>query len=81
MNVSQLLNPYPSRFHHLTIHHVYQSAYIVNHSKSYTVAALASWTEFWLEYYWFGGSKLRTYVSILGVLMVLMGQVRYVNQM
>lgn len=51
------------------------TAYIVNHSKSYTIAALASWTEFWVEYYFFGGSKLRVYVSVVGVLLVLLGQV------
>lgn len=78
MNVSPLFRQHPSRLHRLTVYFVNMAAYIVNHSKSYTVAALASWTEFWLEYYWFGGSKLRTYVSIVGVLMVLVGQVQYI---
>ena len=52
-------------------------AYIVNHSKSYTIAALASWTEFWVEYAVFGGWKVRWWwVSALGVCLVLLGQVR-----
>ena len=52
------------------------TAYIVNHSKSYTIAALLSWTEFWLEYLLLGPWKLRLwYVSALGFALVLMGQV------
>ena len=54
----------------------YFAAYIINHSTAYTVAALASWIEFWLEYYFFGGLKLQ-YISIaLGLVLVISGQVK-----
>ena len=46
----------------------------MNHSKSYTVAALASWTEFWIEYWLFGQWKLRAWATVLGVVLVLGGQ-------
>ena len=57
---------------------IYFAAYIINHSTAYTVAALASWIEFWLEYYFFGGGKLQ-YISIaLGLVLVISGQVKQV---
>ena len=57
---------------------IYFAAYIINHSTAYTVAALASWIEFWLEYYFFGGVKLQ-YISItLGLVLVISGQVKQV---
>jgi len=33
-------------------------AFIINHSKEYTVAAIASWIEFWVERFTFPGLKL-----------------------
>lgn len=61
---------------------LYQSAslsynsFIVNHSQAYTVAALASWLEFWIEAVLFGGSrwKFNFYTLFFGVLMVIGGQ-------
>lgn len=52
------------------------AAYIVNHSKAYTIAAAASWVEFWIEYAIFGQRKLWWSVSALGLLLVLLGQVK-----
>lgn len=51
------------------------SAFIINHSPSYTIAAIASWIEFWVEYYIFGGHKLQYYVVFTGLLLVISGQV------
>lgn len=51
------------------------TAYIVNHSKAYTLAAIASWVEFWIEYMIWGPRKVWWLVSALGVVLVLLGQV------
>jgi hypothetical protein len=52
-------------------------AWIVNHSKSYTMAAASSWLEFWVEYLLFGRSKFYFRSTIyLGLLFVIMGQVK-----
>lgn len=51
------------------------AAYIVNHSKNYTIAALASWAEYWIGYMIFGRYKIRIFVTVVGVLLVLAGQV------
>ena len=50
-------------------------AYIVNHSQSYTIAAIASWVEFWVEYSLLGRWKVWWLISALGVMLVLLGQV------
>ncbi len=50
-------------------------AYIVNHSQSYTIAALASWTEFWLECAIFGGRKFYPFITTVGILLTAGGQI------
>jgi Isoprenylcysteine carboxyl methyltransferase (ICMT) family len=51
-------------------------SYVVNHSKAYTVAALASWTEFWVEVLIFKGYKWKFNIILLlaGLILVLGGQ-------
>ena len=51
------------------------NSYIVNHSTSYTVAAIASWFEFWLETYLFGSYKRPVFFIVIGVILVLAGQI------
>ena len=51
------------------------NSFVVNHSKSYTIAALASWTEFWLEAHFLPfGAKFRGVFFAAGVLLVATGQ-------
>jgi protein-S-isoprenylcysteine O-methyltransferase len=52
-------------------------SFVVNHSKSYTIAALASWTEFWLEAWFkpFGLPKFRALFFVAGMLLVAAGQI------
>ncbi len=41
----------------------------------YTLAALVSWTEFWIEEYLWGMKKQKVPIIILGCLLVVGGQV------
>ena len=49
-------------------------SFIVKHSNHYTLAALASWAEFWLETAIFGRRKHNTFCMLLGLVLVLGGQ-------
>ena len=49
-------------------------SFIVNHSKSYTFAALASWTEFWVESILFGSLKRRGFLMLIGIALIILGQ-------
>lgn len=49
-------------------------SFLLNHSREYIVAALGSWIEYWIEYYFFPGLKSLHYVSIIGCLMVVFGE-------
>lgn len=49
-------------------------SFLLNHSREYAMAAVASWLEYWIEFYFFPGLKSFHYVSILGALMVLFGE-------
>lgn len=51
------------------------AAFIVNHSDAYTMAAIASWVEFWIEYYIFGKIKLQYTFIAIGLTLILAGQV------
>ena len=50
-------------------------AFIVNHSKAYTIALLASWAEFWLEYILFPSFKLYYVTAGTGLMLMIAGQV------
>eukprot|EP00053_Salpingoeca_punica_P023567 m.10702 g.10702 ORF g.10702 m.10702 type:complete len:345 (-) comp5291_c0_seq2:187-1221(-) len=48
------------------------AAFLLNHSKAYWIAAISSWTEFWLELYFVPGLKV-PWISVIGFLLVTMG--------
>jgi len=50
-------------------------SYIVNHSKNYTLAALASCCEFWLESLFFGHNKRQPFFLVIGLFLILFGQI------
>ena len=50
-------------------------AFLVNHSEAYTMAALSAWIEFWVEWVVFGSMKSLPGVSIVGLGLMLLGQV------
>lgn len=49
-------------------------SFVVNHSNHYTMAALASWVEFWIESYLFGVAKHRAPFMLVGLALVMGGQ-------
>lgn len=49
-------------------------SFLLNHSKEYVAAAVASWVEYWLEYYFFPNLKTLHYISIIGAIMVIFGE-------
>ena len=49
-------------------------SFVVNHSNHYTMAALASWVEFWVETYLLGGTKHNVPVMLAGIALVVGGQ-------
>ena len=49
-------------------------SFLVNHSTAYTIAALASWSEFWIEMWLFPSLKGASWNIYLGGLMVVLGQ-------
>lgn len=50
-------------------------SYLINHSKEYTIALLAGWIEFWIESILFPDLKLSSMSIIIGLILVLGGQV------
>mmetsp|Transcript_20349 Transcript_20349/g.20471 ORF Transcript_20349/g.20471 Transcript_20349/m.20471 type:complete len:277 (-) Transcript_20349:27-857(-) len=53
-------------------------SFLINHSKSYTVAAVCSWIEYWIETYYFDSIKHNLYAVGVGMYLVFIGQlVRY----
>jgi hypothetical protein len=48
---------------------------VINHSLEYTIAALASWVEFWIELVLFPGLKRSKFTLVLGLLLAVAGQV------
>ena len=49
-------------------------SYIVNHSKDYTIAAIASWIEYWIETLLFGKYKRSYFIMLIGFIMLICGQ-------
>ncbi|GMH93001.1 hypothetical protein TrST_g3833 [Triparma strigata] len=49
------------------------TSFLVDHSEAYTVAAVASWTEYWFRTFLFGPTPL-TNLNYLGISLVLLGQ-------
>ncbi|KAL4706080.1 hypothetical protein ACJJTC_001678 [Scirpophaga incertulas] len=49
-------------------------SFILNHSVQYGVAAVASWTEFALEYYFFPDMKTFYWISYIGAFMCVSGE-------
>ena len=49
-------------------------SYIVNHSASYTLAAILSWIEYWVELHFLGPTKHQWILIIAGLALVLGGQ-------
>ncbi len=52
---------------------VSSDSFLVNHSKAYTVAAMIASTEFWLRF-WFGSGSTNGYITILGIVTVIVAQ-------
>jgi len=55
--------------HTLTI-----DSFLINHSKEYAIAAISSWCEYWIEYYFFPGLKSIHLISVVGGLLVVFGE-------
>lgn len=49
-------------------------SFLLNHSAEYVTAAILSWIEFWMEYYFFPELKALTYVSLVGAMFVIAGE-------
>lgn len=49
-------------------------SFMVNQSKAYTLAIIASIFEYWVECLIFGSKKFNLYVMVIGLLVVLLGQ-------
>ncbi|KAM9299134.1 protein-S-isoprenylcysteine O-methyltransferase [Gastrophryne carolinensis] len=50
-------------------------SFLLNHSVEYTLAAVSSWVEFTIEKTIFPGLKQITWLSVIGLIMVLLGEV------
>jgi protein-S-isoprenylcysteine O-methyltransferase len=50
-------------------------SYLINHSRAYTVAAVSSWVEFWVEAKLTPGLKGSGFLTALGICMMVLGQV------
>lgn len=50
-------------------------SFLLNHSPEYCIAAIASWVEFWIEYYFFAQFKCIHVVCIVGAVLVTGGEV------
>ena len=50
-------------------------SFLLNHSPEYCIAAIASWVEFWIEYYFFPQFKCIHVVCITGAVLVTGGEI------
>lgn len=51
------------------------NSFVINHSKEYTCAAVASWCEFFIEYYLFPDMKTFQWVSYIGLIICIGGEI------
>ena len=51
------------------------SSFLIDHSREYGIAAVVSWVEFWLEYYFFPSMKTYRLICWIGLLLVVVGEV------
>ncbi|XP_064611695.1 protein-S-isoprenylcysteine O-methyltransferase-like [Liolophura sinensis] len=49
-------------------------SFLLNHSLEYKLAAMASWVEYWVEWYFVPGLKTFRYVSLVGLALVIGGE-------
>ena len=49
-------------------------SFLINHSKEYVIAAVASWIEYALEYYYWPWIKSLYFISYLGIALVVFGE-------
>lgn len=49
-------------------------SFLLNHSWEYGIAAISSWIEFWLEYYFFPEMKSFYFLSLIGLVLVIGGE-------
>ncbi|XP_015910979.1 protein-S-isoprenylcysteine O-methyltransferase [Parasteatoda tepidariorum] len=49
-------------------------SFLLNHSKEYVMAAVFSWLEFFLEWYFFPNSKVFSLIVVLGLIMCIGGE-------
>ncbi|XP_052082349.1 protein-S-isoprenylcysteine O-methyltransferase-like [Mytilus californianus] len=51
------------------------ASFLLDHSREYTMAAVASWVEFMIELYFFPGLKHIHLISIIGLMLVVFGEI------
>ena len=49
-------------------------SFLLNHSPEYCIAAVASWVEFWIEYYFFSQFKCIHVICVIGAVLVTGGE-------
>ncbi|XP_064642388.1 protein-S-isoprenylcysteine O-methyltransferase-like [Lineus longissimus] len=54
--------------------HTSLDSYLLNHSAAYQIAAVASWLEYLIEWYLLPGLKHYSFISITGLIMVVLGE-------
>lgn len=50
-------------------------SFLLNHSPEYKIAAVASWIEFAVEYYFFPDLKKASFINVLGLLPLIGGEI------
>lgn len=49
-------------------------SFLINHSREYGIAAVASWAEFWIEFYFLPSMKHFRFISWIGLMLVVSGE-------
>ncbi|CAH1775528.1 unnamed protein product, partial [Owenia fusiformis] len=55
-------------------HSLTLESYLLNHSREYKIAAVSSWIEFAIEWYFFPGLKQFRFISFIGLLLMIFGE-------